>query len=476
MKRFLFYTLLFTFLLPISCKKEVTIETERLVAKEFTAKDAENSVIYEANIRQYSPEGTFEAFTRDIPKLKELGVKILWVMPVQPISMVKRKATEELSIEDIEDSEEKKKYLGSYYAVADYTDINSEYGNLDDFKKLVETAHDNGIFVILDWVANHTGWDHIWIEEHPEFYHKNEAGEIIDPIDKEGNSFGWSDVAYLNYENPELQQEMINEMKFWIEETDIDGFRCDVANMVPLNFWRKAKSELEKEKSLFWLAETDEPEYFDSAFDMGYNWKVYHLMNEIAGGEKNANDLEEMLNLEAKTYPKNMIFMNFTSNHDENSWDNPEFERLGDAVETFAALTYFIPGMPLIYNGQEYDSKVKLKFFEKDEITKEQGKMFEVYKKLGALKNENPALNGGKDKAKSQRISTSNDENIFLLEKEKSGKSLYFIGNLTAQDVKFTSDLEGKFEDYMTEGNMNFSKTDSLKLKGWEYKILIPIE
>ena len=198
-----------------------------------TPAQMERAVIYEANIRQYSPEGTFKAFTEDLPKLKELGVTVIWLMPVYPISQTRRKATPELMVEDITDPVEREKYLGSYYAISDYRAINPEFGTIEDFRELVRTAHELGMYVILDWVANHTGWDHVWIEQHPDYYSRNAAGEITDPLQDDGTPWGWSDVADLNYDADSMRIQMIEDMKFWVKEADIDGFRCDVAMMVP---------------------------------------------------------------------------------------------------------------------------------------------------------------------------------------------------------------------------------------------------
>lgn len=461
-------------LMATACKQEKTIEVDQLAMKEYAPAEMENAVIYEANIRQYSPEGTFEAFTKDIPELKKLGVKVLWVMPIQPISMTKRKATGELSIEDITDPTEKEKYLGSYYAISDYTAVHEGYGSLEDFKKLVETAHEHGIYVILDWVANHTGWDHKWIKEHPEFYHKNAAGEVTDPLNPEtGESWGWTDVAHLNYESEGLFDAMANEMIYWVKETNIDGFRCDVADNVKIEFWEYVYPKLNEIKPVFMLAESNKPELMKSVFDMGYNWSAHHLMNEIAKGKKKVTDFDELMKEQDSIYQKKDIMMNFTSNHDENSWNGSEYERLGDAVEVFAALTYAMPGMPLIYNGQEYDFDKRLKFFEKDSITHQKGKMFAVYEKLGKLKNENPALHGGVNKASYERISTSDEENILAFKREKDGKILYFIANLSNSAKEFTLPISGEFENYMKAEKQNLSESQNVKLDAWDYWILL---
>lgn len=436
----------------------------------------ENSVIYEANIRQYSPEGTFDAFTKDIPQLKNLGVKVIWLMPIYPISMKNRKATGDLSVEDIKDPEERKKYLGSYYAISDYRAINPDLGTEEDFKKLIKTAHENGMYVILDWVANHTGWDHKWITEHPEYYHKNAKGEVTDPLNPEtGESWGWTDVAHLDYSNKELNDVMKNEMLYWVKEHNIDGFRCDVADNVPTEFWKTAIPELEKVKPLFMLMESNKPYLFEEGlFDMGYGWEAHHLMNDIAKGKKTVKDWDVFIEKHNKEYKPQDIFMNFTSNHDENAWNGTEFERLGgpDAAEAFAALTYTMPGMPLIYTGQEYDFNRRLKFFEKDEITKEKWRMYPVYEKLGELKNKNAALNGGKNPAAYKRINTSENDNILAFVREKDGKRIVYVANLSKVTRVFTIPLEGDYVNYMTGEKVTLAKGQETSFKPYQYWIL----
>jgi alpha-amylase len=411
----------------------------------------ENAVIYEVNIRQYSSEGTFKAFEKDIPELKKLGIKILWIMPVFPIGLEKRKEG-----------------LGSYYSVKDYKAINPEFGNLDDYKKLVATAHQNGIYVIQDWVANHTAWDHSWVKENPDYYTKDKDGKMISPFD-------WTDVVKLNYDNQNMRKAMISEMNFWLKNANIDGFRCDVAMEVPKDFWENAKTELSKIKPVFMLMEAEQPNLMENAFDMQYAWDEHHIMNEVAQGKKTVKDLDTYYANRKVKYAKDDIDMHFTSNHDENSWNGTEYERLGDAVEIFAVLTYLTPGMPLIYNGQEYDFNKRLKFFVKDEITKNKGKMFAVYEKLGKLKNNNIALNGGKKPATYKRIVTNEDEKILVFEREKSGKKIILIANLSNKTVQTKIGIKGKFIEFMSGNKIDFySKDAPMGLKAWQYLILIP--
>ncbi|MBO2544694.1 alpha-amylase [Salegentibacter sp. BDJ18] len=456
-------------------KQEQPEQKEKEQAIAPVSNDAlESAVIYEANIRQYSPEGTFNAFTEDIPQLKELGVKVIWLMPVYPISMKNRKATGDLSVEDIEDPEEREKYLGSYYAISDYTDVNPEFGSFEDFEKLVETAHENDMYVILDWVANHTGWDHKWIEEKPEFYHKNDKGEVTDPINPAtGESWGWTDVAHLNFENEELHKAMGEEMKFWVEEYNIDGFRADVAGEVPTEFWENIVPQLKEIKPVFMLAESEDKDLFENAFDMGYNWEGHHIMNEIAQGKKTAKDWDSYMQKIDSTYQEDDYLMNFVTNHDENSWNGTVKERMGDASETMMALTYTLPGMPLIYSGQEYDMDKRLLFFEKDTIPKKKGKVWPLLQKLGELKNENKALHGAKEAASYENIETSDEENILAFKRQKDGARLFYIANMSDENTSFSIQLNGSFEDYLSGESLEISEDKNIDLEPWQYFILI---
>lgn len=475
-------TILFGLMLTafISCKDDkatVTAETDTTAniaeLAPVSPEIMENSVIYEANIRQYSPEGTLDAFTKDIPQLKNLGVKVIWVMPIYPISMKRRKATGDLSVEDIKDPKEREKYLGSYYAISDYTAVNPDMGTIEDFQELVQTAHDNGMYVILDWVANHTGWDHKWITEHPEYYQKNAKGEVTYPLNPEtGESWGWTDVAHLDYASKELYDPMTEELLYWVKEQNIDGFRCDVADNVPTEFWEYAVPKLKDVKPVFMLMESNKDYLFKGIFDMGYGWDLHHTMNDVAKGKKTVEDIDSYMTKKDTMYDRSDILMNFTSNHDENSWNGTAYERMGDAAETFAALTYMVPGMPLIYTGQEYDLDRRLKFFEKDSISKEKGKMYPVYERLGTLKNNNVALNGGKNPASYNRIKTSDDTNILAFQREKDGKKVWYIANLSGSSKTFTLPVAGTFTNYMTGEEVTLSNNQQHEFNAWQYYIL----
>ncbi len=467
--------LLLAVCIMFACKSETNenvVEKEEITIQEIapiSTEVMETAVIYEANIRQYSPEGTFDEFTKDIPQLKQLGVKIIWLMPVFPISETKRKATGGADSKFAADfpKEEQAKYLGSYYAVSDFTKINPEFGTIEDFRELLKAAHDNGIYVILDWVPNHTGWDHEWLKTNPEYYTQNDNGEVIHP---EGTD--WTDVADLNYDNKDMRKEMIEDMSYWITEEGVDGFRCDVAGSVPADFWEEAIPKLRDKKDIFMLAEAWEPELLKgNLFDMAYAWDGHHLFNAIAKEEKTYEAWDKYELKRALDYEKDDILMNFVTNHDENSWNGAIKERMGEASELFTVFSYIIPGMPLIYSGQEYDLGHRLKFFEKDSIPKTKGETWNLLKKLGALKNTYPALNGGKDKASMMAFETDN-ANVIKYTRTKGGKKLTFFGNFSGKTQTFKMMNADGMTDYMTGDVFKLNNSETT-LGAWKFKILI---
>ena len=420
-----------------------------------------HSVLYEANIRQYSSEGTFNAFTKDLPVLKKMGVKVIWLMPINPISSTKSKGP-----------------LGSYYAVSDYTKVNPEFGTLEDFKFLVKKAHSLGIYIILDWVPGHTGWDHVWMEDNSDFYLKNNKGEIIDPINfRTGKSFGWTDVADLNYDNLEMQEALRQAMLYWVKEINIDGYRIDQAYAVPQAFYDKTFEVLRKIKPIFLLAETDiyHPGGLGliSKFDASYDWPGHSLSKDVAKGVKSANDFARHIDLTLKKYGKQNILVNFVSNHDENSWNGTIKESYGPAHHVFMALNYTTPGMPLIYSGQEYDLNKRLRFFEKDSFPKNSGKTMELLLQLGALKNNHKALASGKNGGSYKQLLNTKNNQIFAFERGKEGDTLVVIANLSKDYAQFTMPLEGMYRRYEDYKSKRLSASYQYDMKPWEFWILI---
>lgn len=361
-----------------------------------------NAVIYEVNLRQFTPEGTFKAFEKQLPRLKDLGVDILWLMPIHPISQDGRKGT-----------------LGSYYAVADYKGTNPEFGSIDDLRDLVKAAHDMGMKVIIDWVPNHSGRDNAWVKNHPEWYARNDKGEMYGPYD-------WTDVYKFDYSVPEMREAMIDAMSFWLKEADIDGFRVDVASEVPTDFWNDARKVYQQiNPEVFMLAEASAPYLTEHAFDMDYNWPMKDLFSAIAATsgqytfkgedgnvrefpETHAADIYSRLAADEADYPVDAFRMNMITNHDLNSWEGTEFERLGNLAQAFAVLTYTLPGMPLIYTGQEVGLDRALEFFEKDESPAwaSNPEMVAFYTTLNGLRHSRPELAVGVEGAPVERLAT----------------------------------------------------------------------
>lgn len=410
---------------------------------------AKNSTIYEVNIRQFSKEGTFKSFQQHLPRLKELGVDILWLMPINPIGKLNRKGT-----------------LGSYYSVKDYVDVNPEFGTKEDFKTLVDEIHNQGMYVIIDWVANHTAWDNKWVKTNPEFYTKDSSGNFVPPVPD------WSDVIDLNYDNKELWKEMISALKYWVSEFDIDGYRCDVAGMVPIEFWNEVRTELDKIKPVFMLAEWDTPEMHKFAFDMTYDWDLHKIFNGVYAKERNSSDIIKHILNDQKKYPDYAYRMQFTSNHDENSWNGTEYERLGKAAEVFAVLTYVIPGMPLIYNGQEIGFNKRLEFFEKDSIIWKENKFEKLYKNLNELKEKNKALWAGIESGSVDFINNNND--ILIIRRSKENKEVIGFFNLTEKETEANTRLEkasGVYISFNNDQQIELNGNFQLKLKPWSYII-----
>lgn len=406
--------------------------------------------IYEVNVRQYTSEGTFIAFQKHLPRLKEMGVEILWFMPITPISIKDRKGT-----------------LGSYYAVQDYTAINPEFGSLQDFIELVKYAHHLGFKIIVDWVANHTGNDNVWIQQHPDFFCYDVSGQIIHP-------HGWEDVSELNYGNDEMQWAMVNAMKFWINTCDIDGFRCDMAHLVPLEFWRKARTELQGTKpGLFWLAECEEANYHE-VFDATYTWKWMHITEEFCKKKIDLKSLFSVLQEYDHSFSKEAFRVYFTSNHDENSWNGTEYEKYGGAAKALAIFSCTWNGIPMIYSGQELPNNKRLCFFDKDRIEWNECQLHDFYKTLLHLRKTNSALRAADSNVVTYRMETNNDDRIFAFVRKNGDDEVLVLLNLSAEKIElkiFGNILKGKFIEIFDEKEVELSDKQDFELEPWGYQV-----
>ncbi len=365
-----------------------------------------------------------------------MGIEVLWFMPITPISIEKRKGA-----------------LGSYYACSDYTTTNPEFGSEADFKELVDAAHELGFKVLIDWVANHTGWDHRWTREHPDYFRRNQEGDFYE-------AHGWEDVIDLNYDNPDLRLAMIEAMKGWVRKFDIDGFRCDMAMLVPLDFWRQARKALDDMKKLFWLAECEEIAYHE-VFDATYTWRFLHRMEAFWRREYGLEGLYEILDDYDVQFPPGALRAYFTSNHDENSHSGSEYERMGDAALAFAVLCATWNGLPLIYSGQEMPNKKRLGFFERDTIewTGEYG-LHDFYKALLDLRRTSPAMRAGDLATKPVRLQTrvrpdpegdagegsDAGDRIFAFARRHPSSEVLVVLNLSGQDLSL------RLEDPFVQG------------------------
>lgn len=412
---------------------------------------ARNQVIYEVNLRQYSPGGTLSEFRQHLPRLKELGAGILWFMPLQPVGIKNRKGS-----------------LGSYYSIRNYCELDTAYGTMDEFIALVNEIHSMGMYVILDWVANHTAWDHHWVEEFPAFYRRNELGEVHPPFPE------WEDVIGLDYTNRDLRNEMIESMKFWLKTAAIDGFRCDMAMLVPTDFWNEARKELETVKPVFMLAEAEQRDLTEEAFDVLYNWNLMHVWDDIAKGKYTADEIRWRVPSEITDFPEGADNMLFISNHDENSWNGSEIERLNFGLEAFAVLIFTLPGMPLIYSGMEAGNYRRLEFFDKDCIEWKQDKMAALYTKLAHLRMHNPALWSLQPKTDFQILTTDREDKILFFKRETSGNKVIVVINLSDEHINFQftgNGFQGNYMDVIYEMPVILRDAPCLSLEPWGYKV-----
>ncbi len=415
---------------------------------------AKNANIYEVNIRQYTPEGTFSAFIKHLPRLKEMGVDILWFMPVFPISETRKKGK-----------------LGSYYAVSDFRSTNPKFGAIEEFKAIIDFAHNLRMKVILDWVPNHTGWDHVWITTNPAYYTKDSSGDIVDPLNEHGQSMGWDDVADLNYDNLDMRKNVVEDMLFWINDFNIDGFRQDMALLVPLDFWKETISLLRAAKpDIFMLAESEIHEHVnDGCFHSMYGWSLHHILNDIAQGIKTASAIDDWYTYE-RPKVRQGLYIHFTSNHDENSWSGSEIERMGEAHKAFSVLVNTIDGIPLTYSGQEEPMPKRLEFFEKDNIEFKNYIYADFFKTLNTLKHENRALWNGEYGGPVKRILKNN--NVFSFVREKDKNKVTTIINLSKHKQFLKSDIEITGKEVFSGKKITISPGDQIEILPWNFLVI----
>ena len=413
-----------------------------------------NATIYELNIRQFSQEGTFKAIEKQLPRLKKMGINIIWLMPVQPIGVVNRKGS-----------------LGSYYSVKDYLKVNPEFGTDADFRSLVKAIHAQEMYVILDWVANHSSWDNMLATQHPEWYTKSREGRFQPTPWRD-----YDDIIDFDYSQPGLRKYMTEALKFWVKEYDIDGYRCDVASFVPIDFWENARKELDAIKPVFMLAEAEDKELHRRAFDATYNWTLWNILHQIAINNKSVKTLGEAYIAEhVSIFPKEGIRMNFIDNHDKNSWEGNQYSNFGPALKAATVFTAMMDGMPMVYNGQEAGLNRSLLFFEKDPIVWKKHENEALYTTLFALKHKNQALWNGNRGGEMVRIMNDKMDQIISFVREKNGDKVITLINLSREKVQVSFDTSydaGTYINLFSGKPQQISKKMTLTMEAWEYLVL----
>ncbi len=372
----------------------------------------ERMVIYQVFVRNFSKEGTFNALTARLNDIKALGANTIWLMPIQPTGIEKRKGT-----------------YGSPYAIMDYTEVHPDFGTKEDFKKLVDSCHALGLNIIIDLVANHTAWDCKWVKDHPDWYVKDSSGAIIPPV------ADWTDVADLDFDNKKMRAEMIKGMQYWLREFDIDGYRCDVAEMVPDDFWAAAIDSIMKIKPAIMLAEGAKPDLYEAGFQITYGWDFYHNLKQVFNNKEPLVKLDSVLAKEKVLYPSTYKHIRFITNHDENSWDDVPQNKFVNLDGTKAAfvISAYIPGVPFVYNGQEVGFDKKINLFEKYEIDYSANpELKKFYSDILKLK-EHPALHNNSI----TRIDIKNKD-VFAFISEGDGLKVLVVVNVRNKPSTFS--------------------------------------
>ena len=447
--------------LAIALLASALVTTPALAQADYTPRDVvqvrgaewtRDAVLYQINTRQFTPEGTFAAAQKQLPRLAAMGVDILWLMPIHPIGIENRKGT-----------------LGSPYAVRDYRAVNPEFGTEADFRAFVDEAHRLGLKVILDWVANHSAYDNPLTASHPEWYSRTPEGELMSPVGTD-----WSDVADFDYRQPGLRRYMTESLVYWVREFGIDGYRADVAGYVPTDFWETARAELDKVKPVFMLAEWEQRDLHARAFDATYAWKWKEAMQRLVKDGSGAGAIRGYFAEQTETWPHAALRMVYTENHDQNSWDGVAADIYGPAYEAAIALSFVCPGLPLIYNGQEADNDRQLQFFERDPIVWREGKHAALFKRLIALKTATPALHNGRYGAPLIEVPTNASADVFAFTRGSDGGRVFAVFNLSPRPQQVTFERarhHGTYTDAMSGAEARFAGGETLALAPWGYRI-----
>jgi len=450
-------------LFGLGCQDEKSVQESVQDVDHYEAKEyveithpewSQNATIYQINTRQFTKEGTFQAAEKEIPRLKDLGIDIIWLMPIHEIGVKNRKGT-----------------LGSPYSVKDYYSVNPEFGTMQDLKQFVSTAHEQGMYVILDWVANHTAWDNALVEKHPEWYDKDYKGD-----NRPTPWWDWSDIIDLDFNNRGVREYMTKALKYWVKEADIDGYRCDVAGFVPVYFWNNVRRELDAIKPVFMLAEWESRDLHAKAFDMTYAWSWNEAVHKICKGQADVNSLYIYYSWNESAFPKNSFRMTFVSNHDKNAWEGTMWEQFGDGLKAAIVLSVVGEGMPLIYNGQEAGNKKRLEFFEKDPIVWKEHEFGALYKNLFSLMKKNTALWHAKWGTTMIKVPNSSESEVLSFVRQNKKDKVFAVFNFSnkPQKIKFKEALyQGKYTNYFSNESIQLDKKSELNIEPWGYRVFV---
>lgn len=378
-----------------------------------------DAVLYQINTRQFTEEGTFRAAREELPRLKELGVDILWLMPIHPIGAENRKGT-----------------LGSPYSVKDYYDVNPEFGTKAEFKAFVDAAHAQGFKVILDLVANHTAWDNELRKQHPDWYEKTWDGDF-----RPTPWWDWSDIIDLDWSEPGVREHVGKAMEMWVRDYGVDGYRADVAGYVPVDFWETMRNRLTAIRPVFMLGEVQETAFHRGAFDATYAWDWHNTSKNVAKGNADATAFYGYYAENESLWPREAMRMTYIENHDSNAWEGTLRENYGANLEAMTALSFTGEGLPLVHNGMEACNSKRLEFFEKDPIDWSQGADCEygaLVKDLIAFRKANPALANGRWGARMAKVETDKPQQVLAWVRQSDGNKVLGLFNFSGAPVEVT--------------------------------------
>ena len=413
-----------------------------------------NASLYEINLRQFTPQGTFAAAQAQLPRLKALGVDILWLMPIHPIGEKNRKGP-----------------LGSPYAIRDFMAVNPEYGTLADLKRFVAEAHKLGFHVILDWVGNHTSWDNVLVASHPEWYDHDRKGHF-----RPTPWYDWDDIIDLDYAQPGLQRYMQDALAYWVREAGVDGYRVDAAGLVPLKFWEDARCRLAAIKPVFMLGEWEGRDLHEAAFDATYAWTWWDSLRALVAGRGDIGAINTYYAWNRKFYPKQAYRMMYTTNHDKNAWEGTEFEIFGPATDAAIVFSFVSEGMPLVYDGQEVGNPRRLKFFERDPIEWKASPYTALYTKLLALKHRNTALWNGQYGATMEPVPNTAPQQVFSFVRSNEHDKVLAVFNLSPQPVRvrLKDDLApGPYHDLDGGEPVRVDNDTELTMAPWAWRVFV---